>query len=178
MTWRTRRKHRYTAPDMRASVAALTAAGVIALACGSQAPSGPSAQAPAIPAPPARTDLTGTWTGTGSDSFSPERVTWVLTQSDSTVNGTAEFAPVDPADGSCASCHKLRKGTFSGTLDGATLALRMIFPAGGDVPTPICVTDLSGTAAMAGNLLSGTYSGTDTCEGVYANGQLTLTRQP
>ena len=26
--------------------------------------------------------------------------------------------------------------------------------------------------------LAGTYSGTDTCEGFYANGQLTLTRQP
>jgi hypothetical protein len=163
---------------MRVSVAALTAASVIALACGSQAPSAPSVQTPAISVQPARSDLTGRWTGTGSDSFSAERVTWVLTQSDSTISGTAELAPVDPDDGSCASCHKLRKGTISGTLDGATLALRMSFPAGGDVPTPICVTDLSGSVAMAGNQLTGAYSGTDTCEGVYANGQLTLTRQP
>ena len=163
---------------MRAAVAALTAAGVIALACGSQAPSAPSTETPPIAVQPARADLTGRWTGTGADSYSPERVTWVLAQSDSTVTGTAEFAPVDPADGSCASCHKLRKGTVSGTLAGATLTLRMNFPAGSDVPTPICVTDLSGTAAMAGNQLTGTYSGTDTCEGLFANGQLTLTKQP
>jgi len=165
---------------MRTSAAALTVAGVINLACASQMPpAAPSAPAPATPAPAARTDLTGTWSGTGSDSFSAERVMWVLAQSGSNVSGTAEFAPVDPRDGSCASCHKLRKGTFSGIFDGATLlTVRMSFPAGGDVPTPICVTDLSGTAALAGNQLTGTYSGTDTCEGFYANGQLTLTKQP
>jgi hypothetical protein len=164
---------------MRASVAALVAAGVIALACGSSTPpSAPSVQAPANPAPAARTDLTGRWTGTGSDSYSPERVTWLLTQSNSTISGTVDFAPVDPSDGSCASCHKLRKGTVSGTLDGATLTLRMNFPAGADVPTSVCATDLSGTAAFAGNQLTGTYSGNDSCEGVFANGELTLTRQP
>jgi hypothetical protein len=84
---------------------------------------------------------------------------------------------MDPADGSCASCHKLRKGTVSGTLDGATLTLRMNFPAGGDVPTPICVTDLTGSASITGNQIAGRYSGTDSCEGLFANGQLTLTRQ-
>jgi hypothetical protein len=162
---------------MRASVAVVIAAGATALACGSSpAPAVPSATAPTTI--PARTDLTGTWTGTGSDSYSPERVKWVLAQSNSSVTGTAEFAPMDPADGSCASCHKLRKGSFTGTLDGSTLTLRMNFPAGGDVPTPICVTDLSGSASIAGNQITGTYSGADTCEGLFANGQLTLTRQP
>jgi hypothetical protein len=160
---------------MRVSVAVLIAAGGMALACGSS---------PVVPSRPSTTtilpagiDLTGTWSGTGSDSYSPERVKWVLAQSNSTVAGTAEFAPMDPADGSCASCHKLRKGTFSGTFDGATLTVRMNFPAGGDVPTPICVTDLSGSASIAGNQITATYSGTDTCEGLFANGQLTLTRQ-
>jgi hypothetical protein len=164
---------------MRASVAALTVAGVMTLACGSQMPpAAPSVSAPTTPATPPRTTLTGTWSGSGSDSFSAERVTWVLAQSDTNVTGTAEFAPVDPLDGSCASCHKLRKGTFSGSFDGVTLTLRMSFPARDDVPTPICVTDLSGTGAMVGNQLTGTYSGTDTCEGFYANGQLTLAKQP
>ena len=84
---------------------------------------------------------------------------------------------MDPADGSCASCHKLRKGTVSGTLNGTTLTLQMNFPAGGDVPTPICVTDLAGNASIAGNQLTGTYSGTDSCEVLFANGQLSLTKQ-
>ena len=161
---------------MRASVAVLIAAGAITLACGSQqAPAAPSGAASVTPA---RTDLTGTWSGSGADSYSPERVKWVLAQTGSNVTGTAELAPMDPADGSCASCHKLRKGTVSGTLDGATLTLRMNFPAGGDVPTPICVTDLAGSAAIAGNQLTGTYSGTDSCEGLFANGQLSLAKQP
>ena len=160
---------------MRASVAVLIAAGVTTLACGSQqAPAAPSS---ATPATPARTDLSGTWSGSGTDSYSPERVKWVLAQSGSNVTGTAELAPMDPADGSCASCHKLRKGTVSGTLNGTTLTLQMNFPAGGDVPTPICVTDLAGNASIAGNQLTGTYSGTDSCEGLFANGQLSLTKQ-
>jgi hypothetical protein len=141
-------------------------------------PAAPIASVPATPATTPRTGLTGTWSGSGSDSFSAERVTWVLAQSDANVTGTAAFAPVDPLDGSCASCHKLRKGTLSGSFEGATLTLRMSFPADGDGPTPICVTELSGSAAIVGNQLTGTYSGTDTCEGVYANGQLTLAKQP
>jgi hypothetical protein len=46
------------------------------------------------------------------------------------------------------------------------------------VPTPICVTDLAGSAAVAGNQLTGTYSGTDSCEGLFANGRLSLAKQP
>jgi len=53
----------------------------------------------------------------------------------------------------------------------------MNFPAGGDVPTPICVTDLTGSASIAGNQLTGTDSGTDSCEGRFGNGQLSLTKQ-
>lgn len=162
---------------MRASVAVVLAASAVALACGaSPAPTVPSQTTTPPPAP--RATLAGTWSGTGADSYSPERIKWVLAQADANVTGTAEFAPMDPADGSCASCHKLRKGNITGTFDGTTLTLRMNFPAGGDVPTPICVTDLTGSATVAGRQISGTYSGSDTCEGLFANGQLTLTRQP
>ena len=163
---------------MRASVAVLAAAGLMAFACGSQPPPSAPSTSPTSPAQASQGNLTGTWSGSGSDSFSAEQVTWVLTQSDSTITGRAALSPVDPADGSCASCHKLRNGTVNGTFDGSTLTIRMNFPAGGDVPTPICTTDLSGTATVIANQVTGTYSGTDSCEGFYANGQLTLTRQP
>jgi hypothetical protein len=164
---------------MRVSLAALIVLSVTALACGSSpSPVVPTSGGGTPTNPPARPDLTGTWSGTGSDSYSPERVKWVLAQSSTTVTGTAELAPMDPADGSCASCHKLRKGNITGTFDGTTLTLKMNFPAGGDVPTPICVTDLAGSATVAGSQVTGTYSGSDTCEGLFANGQLTLTRQP
>jgi hypothetical protein len=152
----------------------------MAVGCNSRlTPAAPSTPPPSTPAPPPQpttTGLSGTWSGSGSDSFSAERVTWILAQSDSTITGSVELAPVDPADGSCASCHKLRRGTVAGTLDGSALTLRMNFPQGGDVPTPICATDLTAHAVVAGDQLTGTYTGTDTCEGFYANGQLALTR--
>jgi len=163
---------------MRASLAVVVvaASATAVLACGSSpAPAVPSPTTTPLAAP--RVDLTGTWSGTGADSYSPERIKWVLAQADTAVTGTAEFAPMNPADGSCASCHKLRKGTVSGTFDGTTLSVRMNFPAGGDVPTPICVTDLTGSATVASGQITGTYSGSDTCEGLFANGQLTLTKQ-
>jgi hypothetical protein len=165
---------------MRASVAVLAAAGLVTFACASElpptTPSTPPSATP--PAQRAKGNVSGTWSGSGADSFSAEQVTWVLTQSDSTITGRAELSPVDPADGSCASCHKLRKGTVNGTFDGSTLTIRMNFPAGGDVPTPICTTELSGTVTVVADHLAGTYSGADSCEGFYSNGQLTLTRQP
>ena len=172
---------------MRAPAAAPVAALVALVLCACQAgssvpsaPSQPAAPAPAAPAPPpaAVVDVSGTWSGTGSDSFSPELVRWVLTQAGSDVTGTAELAPVDPADGSCASCHKLKKGTFTGTLSGNALSVSMRFPAGGDVPTPICIVDLSGTATVDDRRITASYSGTDTCEGIFSNGRIDLTRQP
>ena len=165
---------------MRLWAAVLTVTGLLAIGCRSQPPVSPSpppatTNPPApSPAPPATGLVTGTWEGTGSDSFSAERVTWTLTQSEATVTGRVELSPMDPNDGSCASCHKLRKGTVTGTIDGATLTLSMNFPAGGDVPTPVCITDLTATATVSGNQLTGSYTGTDTCEGFYANGQLAL----
>jgi hypothetical protein len=132
----------------------------------------PSAQIPSATA----SNISGMWNGTGSDSYSPELVTWVLTQSGTSVTGTVEFKPLDASDGSCASCHKVKKGTFSGTLSGSALSVAMNFPAGGDVPTPICVADLNGTATVGDRRITATYSGTDTCEGLFADGKIELSR--
>lgn len=144
--------------------------GVLALALSSACGSYTGTPSPAAPS------VTGTWTGTGSDSFSAERVTWVLTQSGSAVSGTVEFNAIDPADGSCASCHKVKRGTITGTLSGAALSVSMNFPAGGDVPAPICVTALSGTASVIDRKITVSYSGTDSCEGTYSNGLMELNR--
>jgi hypothetical protein len=163
-----------------ALVGALVAASLSACESGSPTPTSliTSTTTTIPPAPiPSAPNVSGTWNGTGSDSFSPELVTWVLTQSGASVTGTAEFNAVDPSDGSCASCHKIKKGTFTGTLSGTMLSVVMRFPAGGDVPTPICVADLSGTATVADRRITATYTGTDTCEGVFADGKIDLTRQ-
>jgi hypothetical protein len=154
-----------------------TLVGASMWSCGSSTsmPIGPSA--PSAPTT-AAINVSGTWSGTGSDSFGPELVSWVLAQSGTSVSGTAEFNAVNPADGSCGSCHKVKKGTFSGTLSGASLSVTMKFAAGGDVPTPICVVDLTGSATVLERRMMASYTGTDTCEGFFADGKIELTLQP
>lgn len=149
-----------------------------ALSCMLAAASFGACQSPPSAPTAAAINVSGTWNGTGSDSFSPELVTWVLTQSGTAISGTAELKAANPADGSCGSCHKVKKGTFAGTLSGSVLSAGMNFPAGGDVPAPMCVVDLSGTASVVGERITASYTGTDTCEGVFSNGIMELTRQP
>src|SRR5262245_22351418 len=122
--------------------------GGLLTACGSSPATSPTTTNPIAPAPPpaAAINVSGTWSGPGSDSFGPELVTWVLTQSGTSVSGTAALNAVDPADGSCGSCHKVKRGTLTGTLSGSSLSVKMTFPAGGDVPTPICVAELTASA--------------------------------
>ena len=123
--------------------------------------------------------FSGTWSGTGSDSQGAERMTWVLTQTDNTVTGTVATQAVDPTNGSCASCHKNKVGTLSGTISGTVLTLRMYFPIGGDVPTPICSVTMDATASnITTSNIASTYSGADTCEGPFADGVFTMDHLP
>ena len=81
-----------------------------------------------------------------------------------TVSGTAVSRPVDPTDGTCASCHKSKIGTFSGTVSGTT---------------PMCSVTVDGTAAIVTeSRITGAYSGADSCEGQFTDGALSMARQP
>src|SRR5581483_10144437 len=129
------------------------------------APPAPAPPAPAPPAPaPLTIDLTGAWSGTASDSQGPTVVTWALTQTGSSISGSITTnSPTN--DGSCSSCHRNKRGSVTGTLNGTTLTL--FFPAGGSGdPTPMCSSTLTGSAASVtnGNVVL-SYSGADTCEG-------------
>ena len=53
----------------------------------------------------------------------------------------------------------------------------MKFPAGGDVPAPICDAEFKTTAKVSELRIAGTYTGSDTCEGTYAEGVIELTKQ-
>ena len=166
------------------NIVLLAALAAWLVACGSMPPAlttapSPAAPVPAAPSPaaPGPVSLSGTWTGMGSDSFSPELVTWVIAQSGTSLTGTAEINAVDPSDGTCGSCHKVKKGTLTGTLSGSAVTISMKFPAGGDVPAPICDAALTATGTVVDRRISATYTGTDTCEGVYSNGVMDLARQ-
>src|SRR6185295_7248420 len=107
----------------------------------------PTPAAPAPAAPPSL-GLTGAWTGTGTDPQGAERMSWTLTQTGAALSGIADLAPLDAADGSCASCHKFKAGTVTGTLSGTTLKMTLVFPSGGDgVPTPMCTITFDAAAA-------------------------------
>ena len=151
--------------------ATLAAAALFAttIAC-SRSPAAPST-------PAASTSLAGAWRGSGSDPHGVEKLTWTLTQTGSAFSGTVVMEPADPTDGSCGSCHKYKSGTVTGAMSGSTLTLKVIFPSGGDVPTPMCAIAFDVAAPdPAGTRIAGTYSGDDSCEGLFTGGTLQMAR--
>lgn len=135
---------------------------------------GGSTTAPA-PAP----DVAGSWTGSETDRLGTAFLTWQIVQVGDSVSGTATIRPVDAADGSCASCHKSKVGTLSGTVSARTIKIAMFFPAGaaGD-PTPACSIILNSIAPLVGpSGIAGSYIGSDPCEGTFT-GVLVMQRQP
>jgi len=164
--------------------AARGAAAALALcvtACGGgmSAPAAPTTTTTTQPAPPASASgLAGAWSGTGMDPQGPERMSWKLTVSGDAVSGTADLAPLNTADGTCASCHKFKSGTVTGTVSGSAIAMKFVFPAGGDgVPTPMCTIIFEASAsAVSPNRIEATYTGDDTCEGPIIGGSFVMTR--
>jgi hypothetical protein len=148
------------------------------LACGGS-PAAPTPPAPVVETPAPAQTLSGAWTGTGTDSQGVAVISWSLTQSGSALTGTVMTRSTNPTDGSCNSCHRNKSGTIAGTLSGTTIAVTMSFAAGaaGD-PTPACSATLTGTASSAtSGMITGTYSGSDTCEAPFANGILSMAKQ-
>jgi hypothetical protein len=149
----------------------VVAAFLLASSCGGSpsAPSAPTAQPLSV---------AGAWTGTSTDSQGVTVITLQLTQSGSTVSGTVSTRAPDPADGSCNACHRNKTGTFTGTLTGTSLAMTMAFAAGVDGdPTPICSATMTGSAdGVTASNLTGVFTGSDTCEGPFLDGKLTLRR--
>src|SRR5438477_13088320 len=56
---------------------------LFAAACGGGSPTAPTASTPIV-----QVSLAGTWSGQGSDSSGPGQMTWVLSQSGTTVSGS------------------------------------------------------------------------------------------
>jgi len=129
--------------------------------------------------PPAEAlSLVGTWTGTGSDELGPETFTWVVVQSGNTLSGSTRMRPLSETDGSCASCHKVKDGTISGSVSGSAVTLRMAFALGGNQPTPTCLVIMDIAASgVTSTSLSSTYNGSDSCEPAIKLGTITMTRR-
>ncbi len=165
---------------MRSLGLAILAAAATTFAFGCRAsPAAPGAVA--VTPPAARsTDLSGAWSGTGSDNQGDETVSLTITQTGATVSGTAVTRAVNPADGSCASCHKNKVGTLTGTISGTDISLNLSFPSGSEAaPTPMCSVTIAVAASVpSSDRITGAYTGADSCEGPFTGGTVTVTRTP
>lgn len=147
--------------------------GAVSFACALAACGGGGSSAsgsPAAPSSPSTSvNLTGTWSGTASDSSGPGRMTWQLTQSGSAISGT--FTMADDAQSVSGS------GTVSGTVSGAAIQFSLSVPAGGfDGKYAACSSTVSGSGSATGSSISGSYSGSS-CGGAISSGQLALSKQ-
>jgi hypothetical protein len=169
---------------MKARLLLVSAAALfVAAACGSPTKPSPATQPPAPGVPtqptPQPTNISGAWAGTSVDSQGTTVVNWTITQTGTVLSGTVTTSAPNPNDGSCNACHRNKSGTFSGTIAGDILTISLQFAAGvnGD-PTPICSATMIGSASrLASGDLSGSYTGSDTCEGPFLNGTLAMSRR-
>jgi hypothetical protein len=165
------------------AVCAGLAAGWLQGCAGSSSPpADPSSLISAPSAPTVATvtglNLTGRWTGSGSDGLGPETFSWVLAQSGDALSGSVSMRPLDATDGSCESCHKVKDGSISGSVSGTTVTLRMSFALGGSQPTPTCLVIMDVSASnVTSTSLASSYNGRDSCEPAVALGSITMTRQ-
>ena len=147
-----------------------------AAACGgntsSMGPTGPTAQ----------TGMTGTWAGIGSDSSSSMgagsmmgqtdmgTMSWQLTQNGSTVTGAMSF--------SGSGMPGRMAGSFVGTMSGDDMTFTMDMPTS-SMMSPGCSSRATGTAHVNRTTMTmtGTYSGSNSCSGAFANGQMSMNRR-
>jgi hypothetical protein len=116
-------------------------------------------------------DLSGTWTGSGSDSSGrPANLTWRATQSGSDVTG-----PVTATTGVDTVVYM---GTLNATLNGTSLSFTIAIPRGGMAsPLQDCLATLTGTAiGVTFNSIEGSYAGANSCTGPVTNGIISLSR--
>jgi len=128
----------------------------------SSLPTQPSASTPGT--------LTGTWSGSASDSSGPGQMSWQITQSDGSFSGTVTIT-----DGSTSLGGR---GSVSGILSNGSIRFSISIPAGGfDSPYASCTAEASGDGQVSTSSITGTYSGSNSCTDTITSGQLSLTRQ-
>jgi hypothetical protein len=127
---------------------------------------------------PEPADVTGVWTGLlgAPGSGSALRMTWVASQSGSSVSGPLTI--VKPMSAVPAT------GPLTGTISGSQLSLSYAVAAGSVSGFPSCSISGTGTGTLSGSTIAGTLSLTFTsCGGASsgleppASNQLSLTKQ-
>lgn len=149
---------------------ALAVAALVTLAaCGSPSKPSPPDPPDTPKTPETPIDLTGTWSGTASDSSGPGTTTWVLTK---TATGAAGTATTRSPLGTV-----VLTGTVSLEQTGTSATWRLDIPAGGVSELPACTVTVTGTATIAATTITGTYNGTGSCSAPFTDGTVSLTKQ-
>ena len=162
----------------RISLLLLAGVGVAGLGVASCA-GGSTAQGTTAPTPVTAANLTGTWSGSSSDTSGQGTMTWTITQNSNALAGTMGVS--DTARGMMGS------GTIRGTVDGRTVAVHMEVPTGGFTAMMSgCAMALDGQATISddGHTMTGTYDGhmsgmmsqMETCGSQLGDGHFTLSR--
>lgn len=97
-------------------------------------------------------------------------MTWQVTQADTTISGTVTMTDTSTGAGG--------RGTLSGTVSGSSVHFTIAIAAGGfDAPYAACTANVSGDASATTTTMTGSYSGTNSCSGTVAAGQISLSKQ-
>ena len=141
------------------------------LACGGSGGglSSPTQSTPALTSS-APLNLSGTWSGPASDSSGPGQMTWKITQEGASFSGALTMIDM--------STSLSGRGSVSGAVSGSSIQFSIRVPvAGFDSPYASCSTDVSGDGQASTLSITGAYSGSNSCGGAIASGQLTLSKQ-
>ena len=132
--------------------------------------SGGSSTPPLPTSPSGPASLSGTWSGSASDSSGPGQMSWQVTQAGESFSGTMTITDTGTGLGG--------RGSVSGTLSNASIHFSISIPAGGfDSPYAACTANVTGDGQASTSSITGTYSGSNSCAGTITSGQLTLNKQ-
>jgi hypothetical protein len=157
--------------------------GLLFIAAGMLAGCGGTGAPMATGSSPAMASFAGTWVGalseTGGSMMGSRgmgsmmggpmmgRATWSLSEDGSQVNGYMDLGPFGGTG----------RMQMTGTVSGDRWDFTMNVPDG-MMPETTCHSTASGTCRIANNVMTGTYSGMNSCAGAFGGGTLTLTHQP
>jgi hypothetical protein len=115
-------------------------------------------------------NLTGTWSGSGSDSTGSSQWLAALTQA-----GTTVFLVSGPV--SFVFNGMSGNGQFTGTVSAYSPRVPFVITGAATAGNLTCNLAISGNAQTSNTTFTASYTGTNSCSGPISNGQFTLTVQ-
>jgi len=113
-------------------------------------------------------NMTGTWKGTATDAVESAQLTSVLTETGTTISGTASLVYTSGTQAN---------GTFSGTVSNTGSTVNFTVTGTGSGGGQTCTVTLTGVGQISNITFTGTYGGANSCSGPVTNDQMTMVKQ-